>query len=151
MGLKVGDELPDFSLKDQDGNLFSSADLKGKKSMVIYFYPKDETAGCTKEACSFRDSYEDFKALGAEVIGISSDTEKSHRRFAKRHRLPFILLADTEKKVRKLFRVKNNLFLLPGRETYVIDESGKVGIVFNSVNPTPHIKRALKFLKKGKP
>jgi len=148
MGLKVGDELPDFSLKDQNGNLFSSTRLKGKKPMVIYFYPKDETTGCTKEACSFRDSYEDFKAVGAEVIGISSDTEKSHLRFAKKHQLPFILLADTEKKVRRLFRVKNNLLLLPGRETYVINENGKVGMVFNNVNPAPHIRRALKFLKK---
>lgn len=97
MGLKVGDQLPDFKLKDQNGNLFSSARLKGKKPMVIYFYPKDNTPGCTKEACGFRDNYEDFTKLGAEVIGISSNTEKIHRRFADKYQLPFILLADRQK------------------------------------------------------
>lgn len=147
MGLKVGDELPDFKLKDQNGNLFSSAQLKGKKPMVIYFYPKDNTPGCTMEACGFRDNYEDFTELGAEVIGISSDTEKSHRRFADRYQLPFILLADTDKKVRRLFRVENNLLLVPGRETYVIDTTGKIIMVFNSMNANEHMRRAFKALK----
>jgi len=147
MGLKVGDQLPDFTLKDQNGNLFSSAQLKGRKPMVIYFYPKDNTPGCTKEACGFRDNYEDFTELGAEVIGISSDTEKSHRRFANKYRLPFILLADTDKKVRRLFRVENNLLLVPGRETYVVDTTGKIIMVFNSMNANEHMRRAFKALK----
>ncbi len=147
MGLKVGDQLPDFKLKDQNGNLFSSARLKGKKPMVIYFYPKDNTPGCTKEACGFRDNYEDFTELGAEVIGISSNTEKSHRRFADKYQLPFILLADTDKKVRRLFRVENNLLLVPGRETYVVDTTGKIRMVFNSMNATEHMGRAFKALK----
>ncbi len=147
MGLKVGDQLPDFTLKDQNGNLFSSARLKGKNPMVIYFYPKDNTPGCTKEACGFRDNYEDFTELGAEVIGISSDTEKSHRRFADQYQLPFILLADIDKKVRRLFRVENNLLLVPGRETYVVDTTGKIRMVFNSMNATEHIRRAFKALK----
>ena len=146
MGLKVGDQLPDFKLKDQYGNLFSSARLKGNKPMVIYFYPKDNTPGCTKEACGFRDNYEDFTDLGAEVIGISSDTEKSHRRFADKYQLPFILLADTDKKVRRLFRVENNLLLVPGRETYVVDKTGVVIMVFNSINASEHRRRALKAL-----
>jgi len=147
MGLKVGDQLPDFTLKDQNGNLFSSAQLKGRKPMVIYFYPKDNTPGCTKEACGFRDNYEDFTELGAEVIGISSDTEKSHRRFANKYQLPFILLADTDKKVRRLFRVENNLLLVPGRETYVVDTTGKIIMVFNSMNANEHMRRAFKALK----
>lgn len=149
MGLKVGDEVPDFTLKDQNGTLFSSAEFKGTKPMVIYFYPKDNTAGCIKEACAFRDSYEDFSELGAEVIGISSDTEKSHRNFAKKHRLPFRILADTNKKVSRLFKVKNSLLILPGRETYVIDSDGTIIMVFNSVNPAEHMKRALKVLKRN--
>ena len=149
MGLKTGDTIPDFTLKDQYGNLFSIEKLKGKKPLVIYFYPKDNTPGCTMEACSFRDSYEDFVELGAEVIGISSDTEKSHRRFAEKYQLPFVLLADTEKKVRRLFRVENNLLVLPGRETYVVDKRGKVIMVFNSVNASKHMKKALQTLKRG--
>jgi len=148
MGLKVGDTLPDFNLIDQNGNLFSSAEFKGKKPLVIYFYPKDNTPSCTKEACGFRDSYEDFTKLGAEVIGISSDTEKSHRRFADKYQLPFILLADTDKKVRRLFRVENNLLFLPGRETYVVNGEGKIAMAFNSSNAKQHIRKALKILEK---
>ena len=148
MGLKIGDNVPEFSLRDQNGKLFSVKDLVGKKPMVIYFYPKDHTPGCTKEACSFRDSYEEFTELGAEVIGISSDSEKSHRKFASKHALPFVLLADTDKRVKQLFKVENNLFnLLPGRETYVINKEGRVVLVFNSVNASQHMRRALKALK----
>jgi peroxiredoxin Q/BCP len=144
MALQIGDRVPEFSLKDQYGNLFSSNGLIGTKPMVIFFYPKDDTPGCTKEACSFKDSYEEFKDLGAEVIGISSDSEKSHRKFA----LPFILLSDGKKKVRKSFKVDNNLFnLLPGRETYVIDKRGKVIMVFNSISASKHMEKALEALK----
>lgn len=148
MGLKIGDALPKFSLKDQEGNLFSSEDVIGKKPLVIYFYPKDNSPGCSAEACSFRDSYVQFTDLGAQVIGISSDNEKSHRNFANKFKLPFTLLADTNKQVRRLFQVKNNLFLLPGRETFVVDVNGKIILTFNNVNPSQHIKRALKALKK---
>lgn len=147
MGLKVGDSVPEFILQDQNGNDFSSSEFIGKKSMVIYFYPKDNTPGCTAEACSFRDSYEQFTELGAEVIGISSDTSKSHNKFAKKHQLPFILLADTDKKVRKLFKVENSLLVLPGRETYVVDKTGKIVMVFNSINASQHMRKALKALK----
>ncbi len=149
MALKIGDRAPEFTLNDQYGELFSSDSLLGKKPMVIFFYPKDDTPGCTKEACSFRDSYEEFKDLGAEVIGISSDSEKSHQRFASKYGLPFILLADVNKKVRKSFKVDKNLFnLLPGRETYVIDKKGIVIMVFNSMNASKHMEKALEALKK---
>lgn len=148
MALQIGDSLPEFSLKDQHGNLVSSTSFLGNKPLVIFFYPKDDTPGCTKEACSFRDSYEEFKDLGAEVIGISSDSEESHNKFASKYSLPFILLSDENKKVRKIFKVDNNLFnLLPGRETYVFDKKGKVIMVFNSINASKHMKKALEALK----
>lgn len=150
MGLKVGDKVPLFSLKDQDGQTFNMEDHLGKKNLVIFFYPKDNTPGCTKEACSFRDRYEEFTDLGAEVIGISADSEKSHHKFAAKYRLPFTLLADTDNKVRRLFKVEGNLFnLLPGRETYVVNKKGRVAMVFNSVNAAQHMRKALKTLQKS--
>jgi len=151
MNITIGDTIPDFTLTDQNGNEFDSSSVKGKKNLVIYFYPKNFTPGCTKEACSFRDSYEDFKALGATVIGISADSEKSHERFAKKYNLPFILLSDATGKVKRKFGVKNDLFgLLPGRETYVVGKDGKVLYIFNSMNATRHIKKALEVLKETK-
>ena len=147
MGLNVGDQIPDFSLKDQNGEVFSSADLRGQKALVIFFYPKDNTSECTKQACSFRDSYEDFTELGAEVVGISSDTEKSHTRFADEYQFPFKLLADTDKKVRQSFKIKNSLLIVPGRETYVADKTGKIIMVFNNMKANGHMKRAIKALK----
>jgi len=108
MALKVGDTLPNFKAKDTDGNLFDSQHYIGKQPLVIYFYPKDETRVCTQQACSFRDSYQEFKDLGAEVIGISSDSVQSHIRFKSKFNLPFILLSDNDKKLRKLFGVEND-------------------------------------------
>ena len=148
MSLKVGDIVPYFELNDQKGELFKSDSVIGQKPAVVYFYPKDETPGCTAEACSFRDSYEDFKDLGAEVIGISSDSIGSHKRFAERHRLPFILLADTKKKVQRLFKLPKLLFgLYTKLITFVIDKEGKVVYVHDSLLATSHIKKALKALK----
>lgn len=148
MSLKVGDIVPYFELNDQKGELFKSDTVIGQKPAVVYFYPKDETPGCTAEACSFRDSYEDFKDLGAEVIGISSDSIGSHKRFAQRHRLTFILLADTKKKVQRLFKLPKLLFgLYTKRITFVIDKEGKVVYVHDSLLATSHIKKALKALK----
>lgn len=150
MSLKVGDNVPYFELKDQKGDLFKSDTVIGQKPAVVYFYPKDETPGCTAEACSFRDSYEDFKDLGAEVIGISSDSIGSHKRFAQRHRLPFILLADIKKVVQRLFKLPKLLFgLYTKRITFVIDENGKVVYVDDSLLGTSHIRKALKALKKS--
>ncbi|MBT8178899.1 MAG: peroxiredoxin [Eudoraea sp.] len=148
MGLKVGDKIPRFTLKDQDGNPFDIGTHIGQKYLVIFFYPKDNTPGCTKEACSFRDRYEEFTERGALVIGISGDSEQSHRKFASKYKLPFTLLADRQNKVRKLFKVEGNLFnLLPGRETYVVDKTGKIVMAFNSINAASHMRKALNALK----
>lgn len=149
MEIKKGDQCPQFELKDQHGVLQKSEDLIGAKTLVIYFYPKDDTPGCTKEACSFRDSYTEFTDAGCEVVGISSDTEKKHKKFAESHNLPYILLADTSKKVRKAFGVPGNLFgLIPGRVTYIIDKNGIVQGVFNSqTDVTGHVTEALKVVK----
>ncbi|MFP2996290.1 peroxiredoxin [Spongiivirga sp. MCCC 1A20706] len=145
MGLQLGDNISDFKSIDQNGTIFKSEDYIGKNILVIYFYPKDNTPGCTKEACDFRDEYQLFEELGAKVVGVSGDSVASHKKFAKRHKLPFTLLADKNRKLRRLFGVETNLFgLLPGRETFVIDKSGKIVMRFNSMNAKNHMKKALK-------
>ncbi|CAM4109197.1 peroxiredoxin [Flavobacterium sinopsychrotolerans] len=149
MELKVGDSIPNFTAKDTNGNDFDSKNVVGHKPLVIYFYPKDNTPGCTAQACSFRDQYEDFKDLGAEVIGISSDSADSHQKFAKQYQLPFILLSDSDKKIRKLFGVPTGMFgLLPGRVTYITDKNGVVQMIFDSMLATKHIPKALSAIKK---
>jgi peroxiredoxin Q/BCP len=150
MALQIGDNCPSFKLANQFGELIDSSTLIGSKTLVIYFYPKDDTPGCTKEACSFRDSYEVFNDLGCEVIGVSSDSIADHKRFAEKYRLSFNLLADTEKELRKAFGVPGNLFgLIPGRVTYIIDLHGKIRGVYNSqTNPLGHIEQALALVKK---
>ena len=148
MSLKVGDRIPHFELLNQHGELFKSESVLGVKPLVVYFYPKDETPGCTAEACSFRDHYEDFLELGAEVIGISSDGVKSHQKFADRHKLPFILLSDSKKKVQRLFKLPKILFgLYTKRITFVIDKEGVVSYVHSSLMPDSHIRKALQQLK----
>jgi len=146
MKIKTGSKIPSFALKDQDGKLFDIKELLGWKNFVIYFYPKNDTPGCTKEACSFRDQFEDFVNAGAEVIGISADSVESHKRFAEKYKLTFRLLSDTENKVRKAFGVPANLLgLLPGRVTYIVDKTGTVRHVFNSqLNAAKHAIEALK-------
>lgn len=146
MELIIGDKIPDVKLKNEKGEDFRFMEID--KAIVIYFYPKDFTPGCTKEACGFRDSYEDFRDLGAEVIGISSDSQESHSKFKTKHQLPFLLLSDPEKKARKAFGVKPNfLGLLPGRETFVFNREGKLIYKFNSINSGRHIEEALTALK----
>ncbi len=147
--LKIGDSVPEFSLKDQDGRLFNSTDVVGKQALVIYFYPKDDTPGCTKEACKFRDEFEVFTDLKAMVVGISSDDVASHKKFAEKYHLPFKLLADTDKKVRKLFGVPRSVLgLLPGRVTYIVDKKGLISYIFNSqFGAQKHIDEAIKALK----
>jgi peroxiredoxin Q/BCP len=116
---------------------------------VLYFYPKDNTPGCTAQACSFRDQYEDFLDLGAEVIGVSGDDFASHQKFTSQYRLPFLLLSDTNRKIRKLFGVPTALLgMLPGRVTYVIDANGIIQMVFNSMLAGQHIPKALAAVKK---
>lgn len=149
MAIQQGDKCPSFQLKNQHGEMIKIEDIIGSEKLVIYFYPKDDSPGCTKQACSFRDAFEDFKDAGARVIGISSDNEKSHKKFAGKHNLPFTLLADSDKSVRKQFGVPTNLLgLLPGRVTYIIDKKGIVQGLFNSqLNFDKHISEALKVLK----
>ncbi len=150
--IKVGSMIPAFTLPDQNGSMFNIGSLIGKKNMVIYFYPKDDSPGCTAEACAFRDQYEVFTAADAEIIGISSQSVKSHKAFAEKHRLSFTLLSDEGNKIRKLFGVPTNLLgLLPGRVTYVADKSGKVIYTFNSQLQTEkHVDEALRILKELK-
>jgi peroxiredoxin Q/BCP len=148
MELKIGDKLPHFISIDTNGNEFDSKNYIGKQPLVIYFYPKDDTPGCITQACSFRDYYQEFQELGAEVIGISSDTVQSHVKFKSKFNLPFILLSDNDKKLRKLFGVANSLFIIPGRETFVIDKTGNVVLIFNSMSAKVHITKALSMLKK---
>jgi thioredoxin-dependent peroxiredoxin len=128
----VGDVAPDFTLPDQTGTPVRLRDLLGTKSVVLYFYPKDRTPGCTVEARAFRDNYEAFAAAGAEVIGVSSDSVASHRRFARRQDLPFLLLSDRAGTVRQLYGVEQTLGILPGRVTYVIDPAGFVRHIYSS-------------------
>jgi thioredoxin-dependent peroxiredoxin len=148
-GIQVGDKAPDFTLPKQDGTPVSLKDLLAKGAVVLYFYPKDDTPGCTVEACTFRDAYEDFKDAGAEVVGVSSDSAGDHRAFADKHRLPFTLVADEGGKLRKLYGVPGSLLgLLPGRVTYVIDPGGVVRHIFDSqMNPAKHVREALDVLK----
>jgi peroxiredoxin Q/BCP len=128
--------------------MFSLNNFLGKKLVVLYFYPKDDTLGCTKEVCAFRDNFEDFRKLNAEVIGISSDSVESHRAFLKRHDLPFTLLSDEEGNVRKLYGVPTTLGLFPGRVTYVIEEEGVVRHVFSSqLGVERHVAEAVEALR----
>jgi thioredoxin-dependent peroxiredoxin len=149
MQVKVGDKAPDFTLLSQTGESVTLSDLIGKKNIVLYFYPKDESKGCTRQACAFRDKYEVFTDLGAEVIGISSDDIKSHEAFVEKYNLPFTLLSDEKKEVRKLYGVKSTFGVIPGRITYIIDKKGIVRHVFSSqFKPKKHIKEAIEALKK---
>ncbi|QRK09146.1 peroxiredoxin [Archangium violaceum] len=151
MAIQVGDEAPDFNFTHKDGGPVSlKALLQKKKAVVLYFYPKDDTPGCTAQACSFRDSYESFTEAGAEVIGVSSDESTSHDAFASKHRLPFTLIPDGDGSLRKRYGVPRSfLGLLPGRVTYVIDSKGVVQHVFNSqLQATRHITEALEVIKR---
>ncbi len=146
--VRVGDAAPEFDLADAAGKRVRLSDFRGKRSVVLYFYPKDDTPGCTKEACSFRDSYEAFKDAGAEVIGVSSDSEASHQKFAEKFRLPFTLVSDAGGAVRKRYGIPATLGLLPGRVTFVIDRDGIVRHVFNSqLQATKHVDEALAVLR----
>jgi len=144
----VGSKAPDFTLLSQSGEMVSLRDFLSQKPVVLFFYPKDDTPGCTRQVCAFRDEYEGFGNLDAEVIGISSDSVKSHRNFAERHDFPFTLLSDEGAKVRKLYGVPNTLGLFPGRVTYVIDEEGVVRHVFSSqLGVERHVEVAIEALQ----
>jgi peroxiredoxin Q/BCP len=140
----VGDVAPDFTLPDQSGKPVRLRDLLGRKTVVLYFYPKDGTPGCNIEARAFRDSYETFTAQGAEVVGVSSDSIGAHRRFTRHHDLPFILLSDRDGVVRECYGVKKTLGLVPGRVTYVIDRTGVVRHIYSSqIQAARHSREAL--------
>jgi peroxiredoxin Q/BCP len=145
--LIVGDNMPSFSLTAQDGKTFNSADHVGKSFLVIYFYPKDESMVCTKEACSFRDSFDDFTKAGAKVIGINGGTVESHKAFAEHYKLPFTLLSDPDNKVYAKFGVKNKMFMT-GRETFIVDTHGKIVYAYEAMmQGKKHADDALAFIK----
>ena len=144
-GVRVGDTAPDFTLPDQRGRPVRLHDLTEKKNVALYFYPKDATPGCTAEARAFRDAYDAFSATDTEVIGVSSDSIKSHERFAAKQRLPFLLLSDRDGAVRNLYGVERTLGILPGRVTYVISRGGTVRHVYSSqLRATRHSREALR-------
>jgi thioredoxin-dependent peroxiredoxin len=148
-GIKAGDKAPDFTLPAQNGAAVKLSDRLDQRVVVLYFYPKDETSGCTAEACAFRDNFEVFTDAGAEVIGISSDSVDKHASFAEHHKLPFTLLSDDKGKVRKSYGVPSLLGVVPGRTTYVIDRTGIVRFYFNSMtNIGGHVNDALDMVKK---
>jgi thioredoxin-dependent peroxiredoxin len=150
--IEKGSKVPSFALKDQDGKLFDIKSVLGRKNLVIYFYPKDDSPGCTKEACYFRDQFEVFTQADALIIGISGQSVESHKKFAEKYHLSFTLLSDEGNKVRKLFGVPTNMLgAVPGRVTYVADKSGTVVYVFNSQSQaTKHVDEALRILKELK-
>ncbi|PRP99338.1 peroxiredoxin [Enhygromyxa salina] len=150
MTLRIGQQAPDFHRTTHEGESINLASFQGEKAVVLYFYPKDETPGCTAEACSFRDAYEDFTDAGAIVIGVSPDSADSHEKFAAHHRLPFKLISDESGELRRSYDVpKAMLGMLPGRVTYVIDKQGKVQHVFNSMlKAKRHVTEALSVVKR---
>ena len=151
-GPEVGDQAPDFTLPGAGGATVRLADYVGKKTVVLYFYPKDDTTGCTIESCSFRDMYQDFSDAGAEVIGVSVDSVESHDKFKAKHRLPFVLASDTTGETRKKYGAEGLFGIIPGRVTYVIDRKGKVRYKFSSmVKFKEHVERSLELVRALEP
>ncbi len=149
MTLVVGDKAPSFTLSSATGEPVTLSDVLGRRTVVLFFYPKDDTPGCTVEACTFRDQYEAFVEAGAEVIGISSDSQASHESFATKHQLPMTLLTDTDGKVRALYGVRATLGLFPGRATFVIDKGGTIRHVYVSqLRVKNHVDQALDVVKR---
>ena len=146
--LKEGDKAPDFAVPDANGKTINLKDLRGKK-VVLYFYPKDDTPGCTKEACAFRDSFAKFKRRGLEVLGVSLDSEKSHQKFAQKYDLPFTLLADTERTISDAYgtygekKFMGRKYMGNHRWTFLIDEKGKIKKIFDKVKPDEHAEEVL--------
>lgn len=142
--MELGDPAPNVTLSLHDGTRIALADLHRDRVVVLFFYPKDNTAVCTKEACAFRDSYEKFVEAGATVVGVSGDSDESHEGFAARHRLPFLLASDSDGSLRKAFGVPRTLGLIPGRVTYVIDRAGIVRHVFSAqFAADAHVREAM--------
>ena len=147
MVLKVGDKAPDFEAIDQEGNIFKLSSLIGRKNIVLYFYPKDFSTGCTIETRQFTSAYKEFKELNAEVIGISADDQNTHKMFAKECGAEFPLLSDADSSIRRLYDVKQTLGLIPARVTYIIDRQGRIAHVFSSqLFPSKHVHEAKRIL-----
>ena len=150
--LNQGDKAPDFTSKDQNGNAISLAQFKGKK-VVLYFYPKDSTPGCTAEACDFRDNYQDLKAQGIEVLGVSIDDEKSHQKFITKYDLPFTLLADTDKSIVEAYGVwgeksmYGKKYMGTNRTTFIIDEDGNIAHIITKVDTKAPTAQVLALIK----
>jgi thioredoxin-dependent peroxiredoxin len=146
--VKVGSVAPDFTLPSQAGEMVSLEEFFGRKPVVLFFYPKDDSPGCTREVCAFKDNFEEFGELDAEVIGISSDSVESHMSFAVKHDLSFTLLSDEGGNIRRLYGVPKTFGLFPGRVTYVIDREGVVRHVFASqLSVKRHVQEALTALR----
>ena len=147
--IDLGDAAPELTLTTQSGGQITLAQYRGKNAVVLFFYPKDGTPVCTKEACAFRDAYEDFVEAGAVVIGVSGDSADRHQAFAANHRLPFVLVSDTDGLARRAFGVPKSMGLLPGRVTYVIDKEGIVRHIFSSQFAADrHVQEALDWIRK---
>ena len=147
--IRIGDPAPKIPMSTHTGNQISLADYHGEHPVVVFFYPKDGTPICTKEACSFRDAYNDFTEAGAVVIGISSDSAEEHQSFAKTHKLPFLIVSDQDGTIRTAFGVAKTMGVLPGRVTYVIDREGIVRHIFNSQFAAErHVQEALEVIRK---
>lgn len=147
--MEKGDLIPDLTLRNQENKEVNLRAYVGKNPLVVYFYPKDNTPGCIREACSFRDQYEEFEDIGAKVFGISQDSVESHKKFSERYRLSFQLLSDKDRKAEKAFGVPRRLFgLLPGRVTFIFDVDGKLIHTFNSsLQPAKHIHESIEALQ----
>lgn len=149
---RPGTPAPDFELPDQNRNLVSLRQFRGNSAVVVYFYPKDDTSGCTAESCRFRDYLPKFQAAGAQILGISSDSAESHEKFAAKYKLPFPLLSDKGGRVRRLYGVKSTFGVIPGRATFVIDREGILRRVFSAqFTPLRHIDEALAALSPSNP
>ncbi len=151
MSVSVGDRAPDFTATGHEGQEFRLSDYRDKNVVVLFFYPKDGTPICTREACAFRDAYEQFTDAGAVVIGVSADSLDRHRSFASSHGLPFILVSDSDGSLRETFSVPKTMGFLPGRVTYVIDREGIVRLIFNAqMTADRHVQEALAAIQEWK-
>jgi peroxiredoxin Q/BCP len=145
--LEIGDKAPDFSLLDEHGKPVSLKDYLGKNIVVLYFYPKDFTSGCTTEACSFRDNYQPYREKGAVVIGVSLDSVESHKKFSEKYNLPFAILSDSGKETAKAYGVLGIGGLLAKRVTFIIDKNGTIARIFPKVDVTRHSEEVLQAIE----
>lgn len=145
--VKVGDQAPDFEGPTSDGSLLGLKDFAGKKNVVLYFYPKDDTPGCTREACSFRDNLQSIRGMGAEIVGVSLDSIQSHDKFAKKYELPFPLISDKDKRITSAYGVLRDIGLAANRVTFIIDKNGKVAKIFPKVDVSKHTEEVMEALR----